>query len=154
MVKRPPKFCFSKNNKRIIIIMQRHAEGSSDISIFHNLATGPSTCTRTCMRNPQKMLSPESSRINTMSAATTRLKKTSTASFTFSRGLGWRMHLGVEVTELSTNKQHHLTTKSDNRKRTAPSPTFTVRRSVEPRKCVCVYYCTTYYKAVRVGRGG
>jgi hypothetical protein len=28
--------------------------------------------------------------------------------FFFSRGLGWRMHLGVEVTELSTNKQHHL----------------------------------------------
>ena len=28
--------------------------------------------------------------------------------FFFSRGLGWRMHLGVEVTELITNKQHHL----------------------------------------------
>ena len=28
--------------------------------------------------------------------------------FSLSRGLGWRMHLGVEVTELSTNKQHHL----------------------------------------------
>ena len=27
---------------------------------------------------------------------------------TLSRGLGWWMHLGVEVTELSTNKQHHL----------------------------------------------
>ena len=26
----------------------------------------------------------------------------------FSRGLGRRMHLGVEVTESSTNKQHHL----------------------------------------------
>jgi hypothetical protein len=26
----------------------------------------------------------------------------------FSRGLGWRMHLGVEVTEVSTNKHHHL----------------------------------------------
>ena len=26
----------------------------------------------------------------------------------FSRSLGWRMHLGVEVTELSTNKQHHI----------------------------------------------
>jgi hypothetical protein len=23
------------------------------------------------------------------------------------RGLGWRMHCGVEVTESSTNKQHH-----------------------------------------------
>ena len=28
--------------------------------------------------------------------------------FFFSRGLGRRMHLGVEVTESSTNKQHHL----------------------------------------------
>ena len=28
--------------------------------------------------------------------------------FFVSRGLGCRMHLGVEVTELSTNKQHHL----------------------------------------------
>jgi len=28
--------------------------------------------------------------------------------FFFSRGLGWRMHLSVEVTELSTNKQHRL----------------------------------------------
>jgi hypothetical protein len=24
------------------------------------------------------------------------------------RGLGWRMHCGAEVTESSTNKQHHL----------------------------------------------
>ena len=28
--------------------------------------------------------------------------------FVFSRGFGRRMHLGVEVTESSTNKQHHL----------------------------------------------
>ena len=28
--------------------------------------------------------------------------------FFFSRGLGRRMHLTVEVTESSTNKQHHL----------------------------------------------
>jgi hypothetical protein len=28
--------------------------------------------------------------------------------FFFSRGFGRRMHLGVEVTESSTNKQHHL----------------------------------------------
>ena len=26
----------------------------------------------------------------------------------YTRGLGWRMHCGVEVTESSTNKQHHL----------------------------------------------
>jgi hypothetical protein len=25
----------------------------------------------------------------------------------YTRGLGWRMHCGVEVTESSTNKQHH-----------------------------------------------
>jgi hypothetical protein len=29
-------------------------------------------------------------------------------SFRYTRGLGWRMHCGVEVTESSTNKQHHL----------------------------------------------
>ena len=36
--------------------------------------------------------------------------------FFFPRGLGWRMHfkLGVEVTELSTNKQHHLSTQFSN----------------------------------------
>ncbi len=28
--------------------------------------------------------------------------------FFCSHGLGWWMHLGAEVTELSTNKQHHL----------------------------------------------
>jgi hypothetical protein len=28
----------------------------------------------------------------------------------YKRGLGWRMHCGVEVTESSTNKQHHLDT--------------------------------------------
>ena len=27
-----------------------------------------------------------------------------------SRGFGRRMHLGVEITESSTNKQHHLST--------------------------------------------
>jgi len=42
--------------------------------------------------------------------------------FFFSRGLGWRMHLVVEVTELSTNKQHHL--------------------SREPYPCVCVCFIT------------
>ena len=26
----------------------------------------------------------------------------------YTRGLGWRMHCGAEVTESSTNKQHHL----------------------------------------------
>jgi hypothetical protein len=25
----------------------------------------------------------------------------------YTRGLGWRIHFGVEVTESSTNKQHH-----------------------------------------------
>ena len=29
-------------------------------------------------------------------------------SFRYTRGLGWRMHCGAEVTESSTNKQHHL----------------------------------------------
>jgi hypothetical protein len=28
-------------------------------------------------------------------------------SLRYTRGLGWRMHCGVEVTESSTNKQHH-----------------------------------------------
>ncbi len=40
------------------------------------------------------------------------------------RGPGWRIHGSVEDTKLSTNKQHSLS--------------------------VCVYYCRTYYKAVRV----
>jgi hypothetical protein len=31
----------------------------------------------------------------------------------YTRGLGWRMHCGVEVTESSTNKQQHLQTASD-----------------------------------------
>jgi hypothetical protein len=26
----------------------------------------------------------------------------------YTRGLGWRMHCGAEVTESSTNKQHHI----------------------------------------------
>ena len=29
-------------------------------------------------------------------------------SLRYTRGPGWRMHCGVEVTESSTNKQHHL----------------------------------------------
>jgi hypothetical protein len=29
-------------------------------------------------------------------------------SLRYTRGLGWRMHCGAEVTESSTNKQHHL----------------------------------------------
>ncbi len=28
------------------------------------------------------------------------------------------------------------------------------RGDAEPVMCVCVYYCRTYYKAVRVGGGG
>jgi hypothetical protein len=31
-------------------------------------------------------------------------------SLRYTRGLGWRMHCGLEVTESSTNKQHHLST--------------------------------------------
>jgi hypothetical protein len=31
-------------------------------------------------------------------------------SLKYTRGLGWRMHCGVDVTESSTNKQHHLST--------------------------------------------
>ena len=38
----------------------------------------------------------------------TREKKKDLCYGIHSRGLGWRMHLGVEVTESSTNKQHHL----------------------------------------------
>ena len=30
----------------------------------------------------------------------------------YTRGLGWRMHCGAEVTESSTNKQHHLSPNS------------------------------------------
>jgi hypothetical protein len=30
------------------------------------------------------------------------------SSLRYTRGLGWRMHCGAEVTESSTNKQHHL----------------------------------------------
>jgi hypothetical protein len=29
-------------------------------------------------------------------------------SLRYTRGLGWRMHCGAEITESSTNKQHHL----------------------------------------------
>jgi hypothetical protein len=29
-------------------------------------------------------------------------------SLRYTHGLGWRMHCGAEVTESSTNKQHHL----------------------------------------------
>ena len=29
-------------------------------------------------------------------------------SLRYTRGLGWRMHCGVKVTESSTNKQHHI----------------------------------------------
>jgi hypothetical protein len=29
-------------------------------------------------------------------------------SLRYTRGLGWRMHCGAEVTESSTNKQHHI----------------------------------------------
>jgi hypothetical protein len=32
-------------------------------------------------------------------------------SLRYTRGLGWRMHCGVEVTESSTNKQHHLSSR-------------------------------------------
>jgi hypothetical protein len=32
-------------------------------------------------------------------------------SLRYTRGLGWRMHCGAEVTESSTNKQHHLSQK-------------------------------------------
>ena len=30
-------------------------------------------------------------------------------SLRYTRGLGWHMHCGAEVTESSTNKKHHLT---------------------------------------------
>jgi len=32
-------------------------------------------------------------------------------SLRYTRGLGWRMHFGAKVTESSTNKQHHLSTR-------------------------------------------
>jgi hypothetical protein len=34
-------------------------------------------------------------------------------SLRYTRGLGWRVHCGVEVTESSTNKQHHLFVQQD-----------------------------------------
>jgi hypothetical protein len=34
-------------------------------------------------------------------------------SLRYTRGLGWRMHSGAEVTESSTNKQHHLSPRVD-----------------------------------------
>jgi hypothetical protein len=37
-------------------------------------------------------------------------------SLRYTRGLGWRMHFGVEVTESSTNKQHHLSPETLNPK--------------------------------------
>jgi hypothetical protein len=59
--------------------------------------------------------------------------------FSFSRGLGRRMHLGVEVTESSTNKQHHLslTNKQQtlSRSPSPPPPSFTQSPS-PPRSLV------------------
>jgi hypothetical protein len=37
-----------------------------------------------------------------------------TPSLRYTRGLGWRMHCGAEVTESSTNKQHHLSRPAEN----------------------------------------
>ena len=45
-------------------------------------------------------------------------------SLRYTRGLGWRMHsvhCGVEVTETSTNKQHHLSCHNDEQDRLAPA---------------------------------
>ena len=50
--------------------------------------------------------------------------------FFFSRGLGWRMHLGVEVTELSTNKQHHLSACAKRAAYPDPPPVILVPESI------------------------
>jgi hypothetical protein len=51
-------------------------------------------------------------------------------------------HYGVEVTESSTNQQHLRVTLS-----------LSCIHRISPR-CVCVYYCSTYYKAFHEGGGG
>ena len=44
-------------------------------------------------------------------------------SLRYTRGLGWRMHCGAEVTESSTNKQHHLSAlPSGEHARCTPTP--------------------------------
>jgi hypothetical protein len=50
----------------------------------------------------------------------------------YTRGLGWRMHCGVEVTESSTNKQHI----SKKLKHTFPPPTCAVH-SFAFNPCAC-----------------
>jgi hypothetical protein len=42
-------------------------------------------------------------------------------SLRYTRGLGWRMHCGVEVTESSTNKQHHLSHPHSKRRSCIPN---------------------------------
>jgi hypothetical protein len=55
---------------------------------------------------------------------------------------GWRIHCGVEVTELSTNKQLSL---SGQRLSVQIST-----KIINVSALVVVYYCRTYYKTVRV----
>ncbi len=58
-------------------------------------------------------------------------------SLRYTRGLGWRMHCGVEVTESSTNKQHYLSTATPSRcvgceANTALLPHSPVQQTCEP----------------------
>jgi hypothetical protein len=50
-----------------------------------------------------------------------------------SRGYGWRIHYGVEVTELSTNKQHTLSETQQRQERDATTGTDIPCRRLEAR---------------------
>ncbi len=58
--------------------------------------------------------------------------------------------LSFSLSESLSLSHTHSTTRTS---RTAPPSPRSVRGRGE-RVCVCVYYCRTYYKAVRVGGGG
>jgi hypothetical protein len=49
----------------------------------------------------------------------------------YTHGLGWRMHCGAEVTESSTNKQHHLSPIS----RRSPEPTLSFQMRLPFTSC-------------------
>jgi hypothetical protein len=87
-------------------------------------------------------------------------------SSTRSRGLGRRIHGSVEYTKLSTNKQHSLSQPyaRDSGNKIAASAhgmgsgglvvdamSAAIGCLGVDRRGVCVYYCRTYYKAVRGG---
>ena len=61
---------------------------------------------------------------HTISAMPPKQPRMYVPSLRYTRGLGWRMHsvhCGVEVTETSTNKQHHLSCHNDEQDRLAPA---------------------------------